>query len=329
MSPATDNNTTAFSPQRRSALHRRLLRWYARHGRQLPWRDADDAGADEAYAVLVSEFMLQQTQVSRVRDHFTRWIERFPDTFSLAAASRRDVLLAWSGMGYNRRALNLHEAVRRIVSQHGGAVPHDTALLEALPGIGRYTAAAVACFGHRRRMAVVDVNIRRVFSRLAGRMSDTAEMLPERVAWDIAAELLPSRAWYDWNQGLMDFGAMICTARDPDCGHCPLRELCPSAGLPSPARTSATSAAVREAPRRIYRGRVVEQLRQAARHCLTAQQLGTRLYDTDDIRREHLLDVLQSLARDGMIRARSGRKDVQALCDFAGELQKLRICLIE
>ena len=322
----------------RRELHRRVLRWYRTHGRDLPWR-----GHDDPYAVMVSEFMLQQTQVARVREHLPRWLERFPGVEALARASRRDVLLAWSGMGYNRRALHLHAAAQAIVREHGGDIPDDPAALLPLPGFGRYTAHAVAGFGHRRRLPMVDVNIRRVLSRLTAPMETVADMLAERDAWRLAADLLPQRAFYDWNQALMDVGAMICTARNPRCDACPAAPLCASMGRmrPAPRKAAAssprtvkapgeTAAAVRETPRRIYRGQLIELLRGQRTHCATADDLHRRLFGPGgEEERSRLLDICATLQRDGMVRCVQGRRPVQDVRAYVGPLGRLRICLAE
>ncbi len=318
-----------FPASLRTTLRRLLLRWYARHARDLPWRDIHNP-----YHVLVSEFMLQQTQVARVLEHFPRWIARFPDIPSLAAATRRDVLLAWSGMGYNRRALHLQAAARMVRDVHGGTIPRSPSELQRLPGVGRYTAAAIACFGYHERHPVVDINIRRVLSRLSANMKDTTGMLSEPLIWQTAALLLPPRAYYDWNQALMDLGAAICTARAPACDRCPLRSHCPSAGrLASPAvkmsGTAQEPRIERETPRRISRGRVIEELRRTRSHCRSAAVLAKLLFDpfTEDLR-PRLLDILATLQRDDMIRARVGRSDIHDIRSYDGPLYGLRICLV-
>ena len=336
--------TEAFPDDRRRTLNRILLRWYARHGRSLPWRDVDNA-----YFVLISEFMLQQTQVARVMEHFPRWIARFPTVAKLAAARRREVLLAWSGLGYNRRALYLHAAAQEIMKRHGGRVPDDIEALRALPGFGRYTAHAVACFGYRHRLPVVDVNVRRVISRLARNMKTDTAMLPEPAVWDFSEALLPPRAFYNWNQALMDLGATICTARRPACDMCPLRGDCPSSGKLAPGKAPAASrssgadrsprktadvstsaTAVRETPRRIHRGRVIEHLRRCRRHCDNGLRLCGMLFaKCGEDERARLLDILATLQRDGMIRARAHRRPVQDLRAYAEGLDILRICLTD
>jgi A/G-specific adenine glycosylase len=173
-----------------------LLAWFAEHGRDLPWRRTRDP-----YAILVSEVMLQQTQAARVVPHFVAWLERWPTVEALAEAPTAEVLRAWQGLGYNRRALNLHRAVRAVAAS---GWPDD---LTALPGVGRYTADAVASFAFGRPVLPLDVNVRRVVERTGADFDHTC------------------------GQALMDLGATICIARVPRCGECPLAEACPSRGL--------------------------------------------------------------------------------------------------
>ncbi|HEY3614651.1 MAG TPA: A/G-specific adenine glycosylase [Gaiellales bacterium] len=190
-------------------LQRDLLAWFAGGAaRDLPWRRTRDP-----YAILVSEVMLQQTQVARVVERYESWLARWPTPAALAAAPAADVLRAWSGLGYNRRALNLQRAARQVVEL--GAFPHELAELERLPGIGPYTARAIACFAFDAQVTALDTNVRRVLERALGAT---------------AAEPPPGRAW-DWNQALFDLGAQICLARVPRCERCPLAERCPSRGL--------------------------------------------------------------------------------------------------
>ncbi|HUG56290.1 MAG TPA: A/G-specific adenine glycosylase, partial [Candidatus Limnocylindrales bacterium] len=191
-----------------------LLRWYGRRGRDLPWRRTRDP-----YAILVSEVMLQQTQVARVLTAYERFLRRFPTPRALAAAALGDVLREWSGLGYNRRARDLQRAARAAPD----GLPGDVAGLDALPGIGPYTAGAVACFAYGAPAAFADTNIRRVLGRVfLGRTASLAEA----VALD--RSLLPRRAADRWHHALMDLGAACCRARAPRCGECPLRALCRS-----------------------------------------------------------------------------------------------------
>lgn len=212
-----------------------LLDWYRHAARQLPWRDP----AAGAWAVLVSEIMLQQTPVTRVLPAYEQWIARWPSPGALAAATPGDAVRAWDRLGYPRRALRLHAAATTIVARHGGEVPADYADLRALPGIGDYTAAAVAAFAFRQRHAVLDTNVRRVLARaLSGvAQASSAPTVAERGA---ASELLPDdgeRA-ATFSVALMELGALICRARAPQCDRCPVADRCAwrQAGYPPSAR---------------------------------------------------------------------------------------------
>ena len=222
-------------------FHDMLLGWYRMTRRDLPWRRTSDP-----YQVLVAEFMLQQTQVSRVEPVFERFVARFPTVRALADAPAAEVIRAWSGMGYNRRAVNIHRTAMLICSDHGGAVPSDEETLRAFPGVGRYTAAAVACFGFGRRVAVLDTNVQRVLGRV------NSGPMPIRAfeAWRLAEESLPKdeSAAADWNQAMMDLGATICIARAPRCGGCPVRTICVSADAFETAGRAWERMAVAERP---------------------------------------------------------------------------------
>ncbi len=213
-------------PANANRFKRRLLAWFRRDGRDLPWRHTSDP-----YHVLVSEFMLQQTQVARVTDFYARFLERFPTVAMLAAARPHQVRDAWDGLGYYRRAANLHRAARTVLRRHDGRIPHAPNELLALPGVGQYTAGAVASFAYHKRTPAVDTNVarvlRRVFRISAARRTRGAGT-PERGVWDLAARLLPRRATVAWefNQALMDLGARFCTARRPRCSGCPVKPAC-------------------------------------------------------------------------------------------------------
>lgn len=201
---------------------RALLRWFRRAGRRLPWRATRDP-----YRVLVSEFMLQQTQVRRVAEYYPRFLERYPTVRDLAKAPPRAVREAWEGLGYYRRAANLHKLARVVVSRHAGRVPHRPDVLRTLPGVGPYTAAAVATFAYERRAAPVDTNVARVLRR-AFRPRHAAGAAGERALRALAEAVLPHRngAAWEFNQALMDLGATICKARTPDCARCPVSKAC-------------------------------------------------------------------------------------------------------
>jgi A/G-specific adenine glycosylase len=204
-----------------AAFRRDLLRWYRRHGRDLPWRRTRDP-----YHIVVSEFMLQQTQVSRVEAYYQRFLERYPTIYALAAASPGAVRESWDGLGYYRRAMNLHRLAQAVVDEHAGVLPSDPAALERLPGVGRYTAGAVACFAYEQVAATVDTNVARVIRRVFH--PRLRKHSPPGQIWTTALEILPRsgrRAW-EVNQALMELGALICTARVARCGDCPVRAAC-------------------------------------------------------------------------------------------------------
>jgi A/G-specific adenine glycosylase len=220
-----------------------LLRWYADVARPLPWRATRDP-----YALLVSEVMLQQTQAARVVPRYEAFLARFPDVGALASAPARDVLAAWSGLGYNRRALALQAAARHVAAR---GWPDD---LTALPGVGAYTAAAVASFAWDAQRAAVDVNVARVIGRWDGR-----DYAPRPLAARAAALLPPGRA-AAWNQAMMELGATVCTARAARCAACPVAAECASAGVPPTPRRAARPRPRFEETDRYARGRVVAAL---------------------------------------------------------------------
>jgi A/G-specific adenine glycosylase len=205
-----------------AALRKSLLAWYRANQRDLPWRRTQDP-----YAIWISEAMLQQTRVETVIDYWTKFLVRFPDIASLARAREADVLAAWSGLGYYRRAKSLREAARAIVERHGGEFPTDRESVLELPGIGPYTSGAVLSIAFDQREPIVDGNVARVFSRLFAIDDVLGSTRSQRKLWDLARELLPkSRGAGDWNQALMELGATLCTARDPRCDLCPLARRC-------------------------------------------------------------------------------------------------------
>ncbi len=203
------------------SLRTRLARWFRAHGRDLPWRRTPDP-----YAIMVSEFMLQQTQVVTVRDYYTRWLVRFPDFAALAAAEEADVLHVWQGLGYYARARNLHRAAREIVARHGGVLPDDLAAIAALPGVGRYTAGAIASFAFDRATPIIDANIARVLARLLDLREPIDTTRGSDILWQTAEALLPARGGRLHNSALMELGALICTPRQPQCLICPARAHC-------------------------------------------------------------------------------------------------------
>jgi A/G-specific adenine glycosylase len=207
-----------------AGLRRCLLRWYQRHRRSLPWRATRDP-----FAIWVSEVMLQQTRVETVLRYYPRFLRRFPTIASLARARQSSVLAHWSGLGYYGRARSLHAAARLVVERHGGRLPRDPHRLRALPGIGRYTAGAIASIAFGARAAVVDGNVARVLARLSELPGPLRSPEFERRAWQLAERLVPRKAPGDWNQALMELGATVCTATAPRCASCPVRRFCAAA----------------------------------------------------------------------------------------------------
>lgn len=202
-------------------LTSRLLNWYREHGRELPWRDHPDP-----YAVWVSEVMLQQTRVETVIPYFEKWMHLFSTVQELAAATEQDVLNAWEGLGYYSRARNLHNAAKIVVELHRGELPRELNGLRKLPGIGRYTAGAIASIAFGMDEPVLDGNIRRVFARLFDVSNPADSPVGEKILWQLAREHLPEGQAGDYNQALMDLGATICLPRSPRCLICPLMEFC-------------------------------------------------------------------------------------------------------
>ena len=202
-------------------LASRLLAWYHANKRTLPWR-----GYPSAYAVWVSEIMLQQTRVEAVIPYFEKWMRRFPDVQVLADASEQDVLNAWEGLGYYSRARNLHRAAKIVADQFRGEIPRDIDDLRRLPGIGRYTLGAIASIAFGMDVPALDGNIKRVYSRIFDIEEPVDSSTGEKMLWEIAAQNLPKGHAGDYNQALMDLGAAICVPRNPRCLICPVMRLC-------------------------------------------------------------------------------------------------------
>jgi A/G-specific adenine glycosylase len=291
-----------------TALTRALLDWYRLYGRRsLPWRLTRDP-----YRIVVSEYMLQQTQAARVIPLYQAFLALFPDFATLARASTADVLRAWRGLGYNSRAVRLQRLARAVVEEHGGLLPEDAQVLRRLPGMGAYTVAAVRAFAFECDDAATDVNIRRVAHRTAHGL----EFPPKVAVRDLdllAAKSVPPGRGHDWNSAMMDLGATICTARAPKCLVCPLREYCAAA----PVDAAELAAAMREhAPKRspqeripfekttrFLRGRIVDRLRE-----LAPGQAVSFLDLHDEVRRLAQCDepafdgIVKGLVRDGIVR---------------------------
>jgi A/G-specific adenine glycosylase len=208
-------------PSARRLFRRRLLGWYRRHARDLPWRRTRDP-----YRILVSEVMLQQTQVDRVLPKYHEWLEKYPTLTALAAAPEADVSSTWRPLGYNVRPRRLHAIARESVAKFGGELPSDEETLRSFKGIGAYTAGAVRSFAFGQRAAILDTNVARVLFRVfVGRGDPRAHAMRQHL-WSVSRTVLPYRHVFDFNQALMDFGATLCTARKPKCLLCPMRSGC-------------------------------------------------------------------------------------------------------
>ena len=286
----------------------KLLHWFGGNRRDLPWRRSRDP-----YQILVSEVMLQQTQVDRVLPYYRAFLDRFPTAAALAAAPTADVIRTWSGLGYNRRAVNLQRTARYVVDEEDGVFPRDVDALRRLPGIGPYTAGAIACFAFEQDVAFIDTNMRRVLHRLFVGVDVPAPQVPDRTVIAIAERALPPGLGWDWNQGLIEFGALHCTSRKPACVVCPLQPECRA----FPA-IQGVLAAARATPRprrepafagsnRFYRGRIIAALRDlpggVQSSGIDLRSLGPLV--RPDFRDEHvpwLSSVIDGLARDGLAR---------------------------
>ena len=267
-----------------------LLRWGAASLRDLPWRRTRDG-----WTILVSETMLQQTQVVRVVERLPLFLERFATPAICAAAPAGAVVDAWAGLGYNRRALLLHRAATVIVEQHGGRIPEETETLEALPGVGPYTARAVRAFAHELPAAVLDTNVGRFLARLHGRAFSPRE------AQTRADELAPPDEPWMWNQTLIEVGALVCTTRSPRCDACPVRSHCRWQGVGADPAVGSAAVSRRQAAfegsDRQLRGRLVDAMRRGP---VDRETVDTMLG-------ERRADVVAGLVRDGLAVEDGGR----------------------
>lgn len=288
--------------QKRAAVRAGLLRWFEANRRDLPWRRTRDP-----YRILVAEVMLQQTQVDRVVPYYEAFLAQFPDVQALAGASTADVITAWAGLGYNRRAVNLQRTARYVVTELGDEFPETPAELIALPGIGPYTAGAIACFAFEQDTAFMDTNIRRVLHRVFAGVDAPKPTAKDAELSAIAAEMVPSGDGWRWNQALIEFGALQCTARKPACVICPLQAECIAfpaiqtaiAQLPKGTRLKSEPSFMHS--NRFYRGRVVAALRDQAETGLSLTQLGPIVReDFSEADAPWLYELVMGLERDGL-----------------------------
>jgi A/G-specific adenine glycosylase len=307
------------APDNLTELQRALLAWFADGGRDLPWRRTRDP-----YRVLVAEIMLQQTQVDRVIPKYLVFLEAFPTLEELAAAPTAEVIRLWAGLGYNRRAVNLQRAARAVRDEHGGVFPRDVEALRGLPGVGPYTAGAVACFAFEQDVAFMDTNIRRVLRRARVGPDGAAPEPGDRELLALGAELVPPGRGWAWNQAIMELGALVCTAATPACRRCPIRAHCRAyavmaaedealvlamgePGSPKPLPVARRVAERREesyvGSRRWYRGRLVDTLRPLPHGVgMGLAELGPLVrpgFAPEDM--PWLRELAAGLARDGLV----------------------------
>jgi A/G-specific adenine glycosylase len=210
-----------ITKQKKEVFCKTLLAWYGKYGRDLPWRKTENP-----YHVLVSEIMLQQTQVDRVIPKYYEFLKKYPDVKTLAEASPEDVKETWKPLGYNIRPVRLQQIAREVQEEYGGEIPDTSENLKKLKGVGQYTAAAVSCFGFHKSVPVVDTNVDRVLQRVFFGVNSSKNSKEEKAVWELAKSLVPSKNPYDYNQALMDFGATVCMARKPLCLTCPMQKFC-------------------------------------------------------------------------------------------------------
>jgi A/G-specific adenine glycosylase len=213
--------TPRITKKKKTVFQRTLLIWYAKYGRDLPWRKTNDP-----YHILVSEIMLQQTQVDRVIPKYHEFLKKYPDVKSLADALTEDVKETWKPLGYNIRPVRLQTIAREVQAEYGGTIPETPEELQKLKGIGKYTAGAVSCFAYNKSVPLVDTNVDRVLQRVFYGKNASENTKDEKAIWRLAEELVPEETPYDYNQALMDFGATVCTARKPLCLLCKMKEFC-------------------------------------------------------------------------------------------------------
>lgn len=275
-------------------FEKEITSWFKKNKRDLPWRKTD------AYGVLVSEFMLQQTPVSRVLPVYEAWMKRWPTAASLAKATPAQVITAWGRLGYPRRALRLHECAKEITHNLEGKIPEDEAELRALPGIGEYTAAAIASFAFEKRSLVLDINIRRLFARLFDGV-ETPTQTATKVEKSRYKELIPKKDPHAWAAATMELGAVICTSQSPKCGICPVAHVCTWRSLDYPKSDVVRRRQSWHGTDRQCRGTIVQALRE--NEVLTKSQL-TQLWDVPSQLEKALLTLLD----DGLIESRGMNK---------------------
>lgn len=276
------------------SLHQPVLTWYKENKRDLPWRDSDPWG------VLVSEIMLQQTPVARVLPIYIQWMKRWPTAASLAQATPAEVITAWGRLGYPRRALRLHECAKVITTQHKGVVPSSEVELRKLPGVGEYTSAALIAFAFGGRSLVLDINIRRLFSRVVDGV-ETPKAAPTKSERIEREKLIPEKSAAIWASATMELGALICTAKKPKCGVCPLADQCKWRNLDFPLSDQLKRTQTWHGTDRQCRGVIVQALRENS--ALSKKEI-TLLWDVPSQVEKALLTLLE----DGLVVSIPGQR---------------------
>ena len=274
------------------SLHRPVLKWYQENKRDLPWRNTDPWG------VLVSEIMLQQTPVARVLPIYIQWMKRWPTAASLAQATPAQVITAWGRLGYPRRALRLHECAKVISTQYKGRIPNSQSELRELPGVGDYTSAAIIAFAFEGRSLVLDINIRRLFSRVIDGV-ETPKAAPTKLERIEREKLIPEKSADIWAAATMELGAVLCTAKKPKCGLCPLADQCKWRSLDFPVSDQPKRTQTWHGTDRQCRGVIVQALRE---NSALAKNEIMLLWDVPSQVEKALLTLLE----DGLVEARNG-----------------------
>ncbi|HWV24881.1 MAG TPA: A/G-specific adenine glycosylase [Thermomicrobiales bacterium] len=295
--------TTDIPADKIDAVREHLLDWWHANRRDLPWRHTRDP-----YRIMVSEIMLQQTQVDRVIPYYHRWFEDFPTIHDLASAPTSEVIRHWKGLGYNRRAVNMQRAAQAVV-ERGGEFPETVEELLDLPGIGPYTAGAIACFAFEQDVPFIDTNMRRVLHRLFIGIDVPKPTASDKDVLAFAEAVIPPGSGWDWNQALIEFGAIHCTARKPLCVICPLQRECnayPDIQSAIAAQAKAPKGEKQipfEQTNRFFRGRIVDALREHEGEGVPVTELGPVLKaDYSDADLPWLLELVHGLERDGLAR---------------------------
>ena len=294
--PTGSTAKTKSQPGEVAKMQARVLTWFGAHARAFPWREHRDP-----YKTMVAEVMLQQTQTGRVGPSYEAFVEHFPTVSSLAHAPAMDVIKAWKGLGYNKRAVNLQQAAQQIEHEHNGEVPADPKALRELPGLGPYSSSAVACFAFDAQIPVIDVNVTRVLGR-AALATDTPDA---RQVAATAKEWLPVGEAYAWNQALMDVGATLCRLDTPLCAKCPFNKTCAyhdDGKHKVPSATRAPKQSPFEGSARQKRGGIIDALRDSAVTGVTMAALGKVIHpDGRDRNLTWLVELLEGLERDGLV----------------------------